>query len=97
MVAMVHVRPQQVVGSRQAITILVLTFAFAGAVATVGICGLLSLIFGPLPAWVWYGVLFVEIGSATFIACAFAVGSSDHTRSAAECNSNYGAIGVRQI
>jgi hypothetical protein len=53
-------------------------FLTAAIVAAAAICGLLTLIFGPLSPWVWGGVFVIEGAAATIVGGALVVGSDDH-------------------
>ena len=55
--------------------VLLLGFAGAAVVAAALIWGLLTLLLGPLPTWLWWGVLALQIVPAMFLAGAMFVSS----------------------
>ena len=58
--------------------VVLIILVIAAIVAGLIICGLLRLVLGPLPAWLWFAVLSLEVLPAIFLAGALFVGGEDN-------------------
>jgi hypothetical protein len=59
-------------------TVVLAFFLSAAIIASFIICGLMTLLLGPLSAWVWLSVLAVEGAAATILAGSIVVGSNEN-------------------
>jgi formate hydrogenlyase subunit 3/multisubunit Na+/H+ antiporter MnhD subunit len=60
-------------------TVVLAIFLVAAMIAAFAICGLLTLVFGPLSAWVWFSGFIIEGAAATIVASAISVGAENST------------------